>query len=349
VSYPLPNECSYLQGRMAGGFVANMLPSPGATIMKGAKMAAKFSGVASAIAIVDKIDAAPAKMARMVSDAGGVFVKGSIRGTAKFLSKTGQVLGEWVDVGGKKLFKYTKSLELNTSTWRKVRTETDIDFQEVGGIGIGKGIIEVWEECAIGGTGTLNNSGARVEATPCKQAIKAVVSSIIKFTKASEWKNFVNDPSCNACKGWWTSRLQYDVSVPINFSGIEWDKIKKKASKVIYDCFGFPDFSPFVAVYNGMEIIVTIPEMNGSSSDFTAAKNAAIEMGVSSSIFSGNNATIDGIQYTWHHHQDCEKMLLVPSLLNNNTNEFRHLGGNSLSQAGMKGKIPKFGEIINCD
>jgi hypothetical protein len=42
-------------------------------------------------------------------------------------------------------------------------------------------------------------------------------------------------------------------------------------------------------------------------------------------------------------------MLLVPSLLNNNTNEFRHLRGNALSQSGMKGKIPKFGKIFNCN
>jgi hypothetical protein len=41
-------------------------------------------------------------------------------------------------------------------------------------------------------------------------------------------------------------------------------------------------------------------------------------------------------------------MDLVPSVLNNNTKEFKHLGGNSLSIAGLKGKLPKFGEIINC-
>lgn len=57
-------------------------------------------------------------------------------------------------------------------------------------------------------------------------------------------------------------------------------------------------------------------------------------------------ALIDGVEYTWHHHQDCETMLLVPSAVNL---EVKHLGGDALSAAGFHGKLPKFGSSLNCN
>jgi hypothetical protein len=38
--------------------------------------------------------------------------------------------------------------------------------------------------------------------------------------------------------------------------------------------------------------------------------------------------------------------MLMPIKINE---KFIHLGGAALSVAGMKGKLPKFGEILNCD
>jgi hypothetical protein len=90
-----------------------------------------------------------------------------------------------------------------------------------------------------------------------------------------------------------------------------WRLERKYPRGVAYDANGFPDFSPYATKE------VKIPHMTGELSDFTQAnKGAGIEKKPAG--------------FTWHHHQDCKTMLLVPTDLHKNV---RHTGGRAVQHA----------------
>ncbi len=101
---------------------------------------------------------------------------------------------------------------------------------------------------------------------------------------------------------------------------------------VCFDDYGFPDFTPFA------EIIIGI-DMNGNSADLSQAVSNAVDQGLvpNGVDLKQTNTKIDGINYTWHHHQDGKHMMLVPSAVNNpNLGGPNHIGGGSLVKNGFK-------------
>lgn len=86
---------------------------------------------------------------------------------------------------------------------------------------------------------------------------------------------------------------------------------KKYPEGVHFDSKGFPDFSPYA------KESVKIQHMTGEPKDFTQANKRA-----------GLAEKPDG--FTWHHHQDCETMQLVPADLHRNV---RHTGGRAILNA----------------
>ena len=142
-------------------------------------------------------------------------------------------------------------------------------------------------------------------------------------------------------------------ALPLRGSGEVWELIKERYKKfeVLYDCFGFPDFFPFVLnEYAGKSFppetfIVDLTKYGGmtgcqkdtpSCVDFSKANQEVVERlrkgGVTiSDGASFVDAPIDGIKYTWHHHQDGKHMMLVPSYVNNSAvGGAAHIGGAKL-------------------
>ncbi|HIO96421.1 MAG TPA: hypothetical protein EYG71_00660 [Leucothrix sp.] len=70
----------------------------------------------------------------------------------------------------------------------------------------------------------------------------------------------------------------------------------------------------------------------------TAANNAILAKGIPG-FEKGSNGTalINGISYTWHHHQDGKTMILIPSSFHNNVTGFRHTGGAKIISKGLQG------------
>lgn len=150
-------------------------------MLKAGKLGLKAANLSSALAIVNNISDAPSRLAKKISQTGGAAVKGAVRGTAKFISKYGDNLGEWVIENGKKFIKFTvnKDIDANPSKWRKVASEYDVDFNEVGGKGIAKGVLEIWENCSISSNGRASQN--------CKKALKAVLHGAGKITYVDEF------------------------------------------------------------------------------------------------------------------------------------------------------------------
>jgi hypothetical protein len=115
---------------------------------------------------------------------------------------------------------------------------------------------------------------------------------------------------------------------------------------------GFPDFRPYVhklADKNGniMEAIVDISDlgMTGNDTDFTKANNKLADiLGISKPSGGKFQGDIDGLNYTWHHHQDGKHMMLVPKGLNDG---IRHAGGAAFAKKDLKGLLPSPFEITN--
>lgn len=90
-----------------------------------------------------------------------------------------------------------------------------------------------------------------------------------------------------------------------------WRLENKYPKGVVYDARGFPDFSPYAIKE------VQISHMTGEPGDFVHAnKKAGIEEKPAG--------------YTWHHHQDCRTMQLVPTDLHRNV---PHTGGRAVQRA----------------
>jgi hypothetical protein len=121
----------------------------------------------------------------------------------------------------------------------------------------------------------------------------------------------------------------------------DYNKIKTKfgLDNVCFDDLGFPDFSPFVPLINGVSAIVEI-DMNGDrleNGDYLkAAQSLCAKLGIPFQKFHGG-ATFSGkdnITYTWHHHQDGKTMMLVPTDIHSTS----HSGGVKIAVSSRNGK-----------
>lgn len=243
--------------------------------------------------------------------------------------------------------KFTKSTEINPSTWRKVRSEDNIEFNEIGtgGSGRGKGTIEIWEEsggCIIsGGTNARLNASA---SSPCKQAIIGVAQTITKFTRASEWITFIE--SCAPCNTWKTRLLNMkNKSQKITYKGVE--------VNIPFNCFGFPIFDDFMKFLPKFEGFLEIDYDNSTTSeqDRIAATNKLktyYRNGIFpfESIDGGKRIKVGDEYFTWHHHEDTKTMQLVPSEIHQ---KISHRGGRYMVETNLIEKLPKFRSRLNCN
>jgi filamentous hemagglutinin len=90
-----------------------------------------------------------------------------------------------------------------------------------------------------------------------------------------------------------------------SFGGKDTELHKKYPEGVRFDSAGFPDFSPYA------KETVEIDMKGNYTTDFTDASKKA-----------GLREIPDG--FTWHHHQDCKTMQLVPDDLHG---DVKHSGG----------------------
>lgn len=90
-----------------------------------------------------------------------------------------------------------------------------------------------------------------------------------------------------------------------------WRLESKYPEGVAYDSNGYPDFSPYA------KSTVKIRKMTGEPGDFSQANEKA-----------GLPEKPTG--FTWHHHQDCKTMQLVPTELHRNAS---HTGGRAVIHA----------------
>jgi hypothetical protein len=113
---------------------------------------------------------------------------------------------------------------------------------------------------------------------------------------------------------------------------------------VCYDDFGFPDFTDYIPKIEGVngqfDGVFNIGSMTGDNyKDFKSALDMMkSQLPANSPLISinPNNVPfeIDGVSYTFHHHQDCKSMVLVPSSVNGSKyGGAPHVGGASMSQA----------------
>lgn len=132
---------------------------------------------------------------------------------------------------------------------------------------------------------------------------------------------------------------------------------KGKIVKVFYNCFGFPDFTAFVPQLGSgdnllegrVDINVDNLETNDGSQDFKNAYNALEAKCVAKGIpiqKKGDNVIINGDVFTWHHHENGKTMILVPQVLHASP---KHYGVKALVIAGLKGRLPDFKDLINCN
>ncbi|WP_169731902.1 HNH endonuclease [Runella limosa] len=134
------------------------------------------------------------------------------------------------------------------------------------------------------------------------------------------------------------------------------DIIKEfKKSVVCFDAWGFPDFLSFTKNVGNISCKVLIDVTGDFNTDAKRA-NAELKAKLTGtpfaniSTFNGqNNIFGDKITYTWHHDQDSQHMLLVPTMLNtNNKPNLEHLGGSAIIKKGLKNSFPSSVKL-NCN
>jgi A nuclease of the HNH/ENDO VII superfamily with conserved WHH len=92
---------------------------------------------------------------------------------------------------------------------------------------------------------------------------------------------------------------------------------------------GFPDFTPY-SVKN-----VQIEGMTGTQADFVKANKIAGFGNTHDAHQIFNNGQY--AEYTWHHHEDCKTMQLVPKALNNPIDDgLAHTGGAAITRHNNK-------------
>ncbi len=126
----------------------------------------------------------------------------------------------------------------------------------------------------------------------------------------------------------------------------DYQKIKNKYNRdfVCYDDLGFPDFSPFIPIINGVPAIIPIDMLgdhkDSSTGDYGKAnKKLSTMLGLENTeSFQGKHGYSfpgkDDIQFTWHHHQDGKHMILVPKDMHESVG---HSGGAAVAQASKNG------------
>ncbi|CAM1344046.1 hypothetical protein TAMYLO_430003 [Tenacibaculum amylolyticum] len=103
---------------------------------------------------------------------------------------------------------------------------------------------------------------------------------------------------------------------------------------VRYDKNGFPDFKNY-SLDQGFTYKADNLIGNGTTTDFTNATNWLRNKFPDKNIRSrGTAVEIDGIIYTWHHHQDGKSLMPV---LKNIHRSFSHSGGSAIIDRGLQG------------
>ncbi len=133
---------------------------------------------------------------------------------------------------------------------------------------------------------------------------------------------------------------------PVEIETADSDKIAQKYGKdkveICYDDLGFPDFNDWVAKMvdasgNLFEATFEINMTGNNTHDFTEALDQLKDRLPNNSSFQNLSASkvpfeIDGIKYTFHHHQDGKTMQLVPSSINSKT---QHVGGAAIKKQSI--------------
>jgi hypothetical protein len=89
--------------------------------------------------------------------------------------------------------------------------------------------------------------------------------------------------------------------------------------------------------------MVAIPSMSGKQVDYGPANQALADLlGVETRKF--EKELVDGVQYSWHHHQDGKHMLLVPTSINIGST-VQHVGGTAIIDKDLKGFLPESQEV----
>lgn len=272
----------------------------------------------------------------MLSKAGVSFIKKPTGGTQFIIryadGRVPKVVGEYVN-------DVFKGLKPKTSAHNKLigTFEGEVEFADGTKR---KGTYKIWGKC--GSSGNLRTTSDDCIADDL--AAEAADSFKENLKKSSNWWKLANDPKLSNVKRTLKKNQTYDFTERAKNPGSPHEKIKSKygKTKVEYDCFGFPDFTPFVlknVMINGINKAISatidIGPIEGCNTgpkcgDFVKANQAlANQLGVPYQDF---RATLhDGVQYTWHHHQDGKTMMLVPTLLNGFSGA-QHAGGASLKK-----------------
>ncbi|CAL2083522.1 protein of unknown function [Tenacibaculum sp. 190524A02b] len=79
--------------------------------------------------------------------------------------------------------------------------------------------------------------------------------------------------------------------------------------------------------------------MVGNGRDFTRANNAIRGRFDNVETLSNGKVKINGIEHTWHHHQDGKTLFPVPSDIHNvrSGTGFAHSGGATIISKGLQG------------
>ncbi len=118
--------------------------------------------------------------------------------------------------------------------------------------------------------------------------------------------------------------------------------IDGKTIIVRYDNNGFPDFTPFIP---GLGFVFKSNSLTGLGIDMTAANKWVREnfslTNYKIETLPGGKIRINGVDHTWHHHQDGKTMFPIPSSIHNTTGGFGgypHSGGAAVIKRELQGE-----------
>ncbi|MBQ4821512.1 HNH endonuclease [Aquimarina sp. MMG016] len=117
--------------------------------------------------------------------------------------------------------------------------------------------------------------------------------------------------------------------------------IDGKQVSVKYDENGFPDFTSYAS---SPDHVFKADNLAGNGTDMTRANNF-IRGQTNVVTLSNGKVKINGVEHTWHHHQDGKSMFPVPSGIHNvRSGGFAHSGGAAIISRGLQGlfKGPNF-------